>query len=1012
MFIYNNKNFNAHINTTSILFYSCFYRYFHYINTTSKKSVDFLPRKKIKNINKILALFLFPISVFCQNTIGFPDVINYTKKTYNGGLQSWDVKQGPNGIIYFANNEGLLSFDGKYWKVNALPNKTIVRSVEFGNDNKIFVGGQDEIGYFEPNKNGNLIYHSFVPLIAQKDRLFGDVWDIIFKNGDVFFRGSSQIIKITNNSSIIYKAHSEWSYMGMCNGNIYAQDAKNGLMMFKENAWMPVESNNSLPSNDPISSIFVMQKNNIYITTLKNGFFTLNKNQLTPIKSANLNAIVNKRIFCAIPITDDWMALGTNNDGVYIVNTNGELIQKFSKNEGLQNNNVLSITLDNQKNIWVGLDNGIDFINYDSPIKQLNPNNQKGSGYTATIFKSNLFIGTSNGLYYVPLQTVKDLSFSKGDFNFVNNTSGQNWMLSEINNKLLLGHHEGAFDVNEGNAVQLSRDPGFWNFTPVSNVFPTNRCIAGSYNGIRFFNYNNNSFSEGDKIPDFNESSRYVVIDKSENYWISHPYHGLFKIQSNQQGGFSTKQYTEKNGLPLLLDNQVYKIKNELLVATQKGIYKYNPQKDIFEVDEFYKNILGTQSVRYLKEDNEGNVWFIHEKQLGVIDFTTTKPSIIYIPELNNKMLSGFEFIYPINKNNIFLGGEIGFFHINYEKYKQTKTTLLVKLSAVKIFNSKDSLLFGGNYAGKTFNETQQKEDIPKINYKWNSIHFEYATSIFGQESNLEYAYKLSGQGKDWSEWTSKSEKDYTNLSPGNYTFEIKARNNLGNESKIVSYQFEIVAPWYRSYFSYFSYAILIIWGLSYFYARQQKKLIIQKQKHDEEQKRLSYLHQFEIDKASTELINLRNDKLQSEIDFKNSELATSAMHLVQKGEILAKIKSELTQLMKSIDDPSKVSEIKKIIKVVSEDEKVDKDWEHFAQHFDKVHSDFMVILKEKHDNITPNELKLCTYLRMNLSTKEIAQLLNITVRGIEISRYRLRKKLGIKTEVTLFDYLMSIKSS
>ena len=147
MFIYNNKNFNPHINTTSITFYSCFYTYFHYIITTSKRNVDFLLPKKLKNINKILALFLFPISVFCQNTIGFPDVINYTKKTYNGGLQSWDVKQGPNGIIYFANNEGLLSFDGKYWKVNPLPNKTIVRSVEFGNDNKIFVGGQDEIGY-------------------------------------------------------------------------------------------------------------------------------------------------------------------------------------------------------------------------------------------------------------------------------------------------------------------------------------------------------------------------------------------------------------------------------------------------------------------------------------------------------------------------------------------------------------------------------------------------------------------------------------------------------------------------------------------------------------------------------------------------------------------------------------------------------------------------------------------------------------------------------------------------
>ena len=156
-------------------------------------------------------------------------------------------------------------------------------------------------------------------------------------------------------------------------------------------------------------------------------------------------------------------------------------------------------------------------------------------------------------------------------------------------------------------------------------------------------------------------------------------------------------------------------------------------------------------------------------------------------------------------------------------------------------------------------------------------------------------------------------------------------------------------------------------------------------------------------------MVTLRNDKLLGEIDFKNSELATTAMHLVQKGEILAKIKTELGQTIKAIDNEKAASELKKMIKVLSEDEKMDKDWEHFAQHFDKVHSDFVAVLKEKHNNITPNELKLCTYLRMNLSTKEIAQLMNISVRGIEISRYRLRKKLGIATEISLFDYLINL---
>jgi DNA-binding CsgD family transcriptional regulator len=189
----------------------------------------------------------------------------------------------------------------------------------------------------------------------------------------------------------------------------------------------------------------------------------------------------------------------------------------------------------------------------------------------------------------------------------------------------------------------------------------------------------------------------------------------------------------------------------------------------------------------------------------------------------------------------------------------------------------------------------------------------------------------------------------------------------------------------------------------------QRNKYRLQKARHDEDQKKLQYLHQLEIDKAANELIKLGNEKLEAEVDFKNSELATSAMHLVQKGELLSKVKAELNRLIKVLDNENAINELKKMIKVLSEDDKMDKDWDHFAQHFDKVHRDFVVVLKEKHPTITGNELKLSAYLRMNLSTKEIAQLMNISVRGIEISRYRLRKKLGISSEVNLFDYLISL---
>src|SRR6185312_15809681 len=110
------------------------------------------------------------LPAICQNTIGLPEVVNYSKQEYKAGTQNWDICQDNNGLLYFANNEGLLSFDGTYWRLYPLPNKTIVRSVALGSDHKIYIGAQDEIGYFSPIATGQLIYHSLVNLIPEAHR--------------------------------------------------------------------------------------------------------------------------------------------------------------------------------------------------------------------------------------------------------------------------------------------------------------------------------------------------------------------------------------------------------------------------------------------------------------------------------------------------------------------------------------------------------------------------------------------------------------------------------------------------------------------------------------------------------------------------------------------------------------------------------------------------------------------------------------------------------------------------
>lgn len=952
-----------------------------------------------------LVLMQFPVLCKAQNTIALPAVANYSKQVYGGGLQNWKIKEDHNGIIYIANNEGLLSYDGRFWNIYPLPNRTIVHSIEITSDSRIYVGGQDEVGYFDAGYNGRLQYHSLIQSFPADRKSFGDVWDIVSFKNEVFFRTNKGIYKLSNGKVTVYNPQTEWLYMGKCNGTLYAQDVTQGMMSWENGTWKIIENQQSLKKNDPITSIISLPAGQSILTTLKSGLFAFDSSGITPRVFSNEQRFIKARIYGAVALSENQLALGTSNEGLLIIDFEGNIIQTIKTSEGLQNNNVLSLLADERGNIWLGLDNGIDMISYNSAIKLLNPLQQNGSGYTALINNNELFLGTTNGLYSTRLQNLKDLSFSLGQFIPVKNTTGQNWSLANIAGHVLLGHHEGAFEIKKDIAIPLKTNTGFWNFNLFNN---DSFVVAGTYSGIEIFKLEKEKINYAFNIPHFTESSRYVAIDSDKNIWVSHPYHGIFKIQPLDNGTFNIQKYTDKEGLPSILNNHIFKIRNEILAATSKGIYLYNKTKNTFEASPYYKSILGDQSIRYLKESPAGNVWFVHEKTLSVIDFTGKNPEIIPIPQLTNKILSGFEAVYPYNENNILVSGEKGFFHINYEKLKSNLRPLKVQVRTVKISDGKDSLLFGGYYAG--VNEKQlQLKNIPFLPYSWKTIRFEFSATAFAYPEDLEYAYRLRGFDAKWSDWSNRTEKEYSNLDAGDYTFEVKVRNSVNTESEVATYKFKMLAPWYFSTQALFFYILIFAAGLFFLYKWLKKKFRLQRQKYEQEQVRLKYIHDLEQNKTRNELIALQNEKLETDISFKNAELAAAAMHLVKKGELLTKIKKDLSQVTKEMRNPETIAAIKDVVKKVGDDDKLDEEWESFARHFDAVHSGYLVNLKARHPDLTSNELKLCANLRMNLSTKEIAQLMNISVRGVEISRYRLRKKLVITTEINLFDYLMKI---
>jgi len=207
-------------------------------------------------------------------------------------------------------------------------------------------------------------------------------------------------------------------------------------------------------------------------------------------------------------------------------------------------------------------------------------------------------------------------------------------------------------------------------------------------------------------------------------------------------------------------------------------------------------------------------------------------------------------------------------------------------------------------------------------------------------------------------------------------------------------------------------YVMLGIGMIGWRYQYQKNKFKRQQESFEVEQKRMQYIFDLEKSRAEGELMTIRSQNLETEIQFKNSELAASAMHLVKKGKLINRLKTELSQLMRRVDVPAAQTELKKMIKQLDEDDQIDQEWNQFAKHFDKVHSDFVVQLKSIHPDLSSGEVKLCSLLRMNLSSKEVAQLLNISVRGVEISRYRLRKKLNLQGGENLFDYLIQVNKT
>ncbi|MFK7903514.1 MAG: two-component regulator propeller domain-containing protein, partial [Chitinophagales bacterium] len=895
-----------------------------------------------------------------------------------------------------------------------LPNQTIVRSLAIAEDGKIYVGGQDELGYFFPNERGILTYHSLRDKIAPEHQHFEDVWDIVVsKKEGLFFRTTTKIFHLQEENNMqVYSTGNYIHFLAEIGDVIFVHDEQSGLMNFKNGQLAQATEGIELKGMI-VTSVLPFEEGSKLFATLKNGLFLLNEKGLQKWETANDDFLKKNRIYSAAKLKNGHFALATSMDGLVTINKSGRVIHHLNKKTGLQNNNVLSVFTDRNNNLWLGLDNGIDYLRTNSPFTILYPDEeQEGTAYSAQIHDGKIYFGTSHGVYYTDWKDYYDpFAFEQEGFRMVENTAGQVWALQVVGDELLLGHHEGTFRIEGNRAIKISSKNGVWSFLKSSEQ----SLIVGYYEGLMLFEEVNDKWAFRKKLENLEASCRIIAADENGTVWVAHPYRGIYKVLlKEEKTAIEEVQFYDSNaGLPSNLFNHVFNIGDGVIFAGEKGIYQYEEDKDSFEVYPTYNELLGAQNqVKRLVEDPQKNIWFVTNEEVGLLQLKDRglekEVKKRAFPELKGKLVGGFEYIYPYDQNNVFFGAEKGFIHFNPSKKTYGDSLVQVVVDEVYLEGEKDSLIFGGHFTGENGVELNQTVDnIPIFPNEVSAFRFHCAATCYEDAERVHYQYFLEGLDKEWSDWTLKTDKEYTNLSAGEYTFKVRVVNELGGNSEISTYSFEIAPPWYATNTAYAMYitAILALIGSLILIPRQQHKketeLLLFEQKRQEEE------HQKIVEASQRTISDLKNEKLEAEIGHQEQKLATVALHLVQKNEILTTVRKELDKLSKTTSEATTKKEIKQLIRIFEEDARLDEDWEQFAFHFDQVHSNFLKRLRETYPQLSPKDHKLCAYLRMNLSTKEIAPLMNISVRGVEVGRYRLRKKLELDTEVNLVEFML-----
>jgi len=802
----------------------------------------------------VMYIFLFSGYISAQSQIGIPFIQNYPAKIFGQNPQNWAIKQDKRGVLYFGNTDGLLEYDGITWSLYEVSNHSAVRSLDIGDDNRIYVGASGEFGYFETNESGNYIYFSLSERLEEIN--FNAVWKVFTtSHGVYYFAGRSNIYRFFNDSLLsVIEDERIGDFRGFYIDNeLFAIDSRIGICRITDGE---IESQHKAISvaSKQVYSFLPFGNNKYLLGTRNDGLYIYSEkdkdseDSIKPFYTEVDQYLIENNLYTGITLGENF-AFATLQGGVVIINKAGELVTILNRAKGILADDIYYLYVDKNENLWIAQERGISKVEVSSAFTQFNAiNGLDGTIINGMIYNDHLYIGTSIGLYHLLDFNIKEANKPRNiapisrkynyilDFSIIKDQKSDRevMLVSSLRNILEIQHRTHIKEVMPlygcYSIVQSKRDP--------------ERAFLGHPNGISsirvLFPDNVNEeikYIDEGNIADLKEDIRLLMLDNTGDLWISTAFNGISYMKFNDEEDlmeYELFRYDTDNGLPHNDENEVFNINGKLIVSTLKGLYTLNdtsllmsnPNEVSFIPDtSFLLNYRKDSiAVTALKPDNKKNIWFGTNK--GVLKYVYSNDRPAELISFPMKRIAGNEIekIF-IEENGVpWFSTHEALFRYNFNNRSSIFPNYYALIRKVTVSN--DSVIFFGNNHSIIRKDKYQGQDITNnqtIAYDYNSIRFEFAVPSYeNEESNL-FKYLLEGFDKDWTGWTRETKKEYTNLSEGSYKFRVKAKNIFEVESIEAKYSFVIKPPWYRTLIAFILYGIFII-TLAFFGLGQYSK--------------------------------------------------------------------------------------------------------------------------------------------------------------------------------------------